>query len=123
MFFDRFRVVHVELAKLLRHWVDNRSECPVSRFLDLFGDKWSLLVLRDLVTHDKTRFKQFLESDEKIATNILPDRLKKLEAQGLRIKSKDPDEARQFVYAPALKAQDLVPVLKSFEDWSAKYSR
>ncbi len=98
-----------------------RSDCLLSCFLDVLGDKWSLLILRDLVVHDKKHFKDFLESDEKIATNILSDRLKKLEERGFTIKSQDPNKKSQFIYTPTSKAQDLLPVFKSLETWSAKH--
>ena len=61
----------------------HRSDCPISFALDLYGDKWSLLIIRDLVFDQKRFYKEFLQSKEKIATNILSDRLKRLEKAGL----------------------------------------
>ena len=63
--------------------MEMRSKCPIACSLDLFGDKWTLLVLRDILFLEKTRFEQFLDSPEKIATNILTDRLHKLEKAGV----------------------------------------
>ena len=99
----------------------NRSDCPISFALDLFGDKWSLLIIRDLVFDQKKFYKEFLQSKEKIATNILSDRLKKLENAGL-IASKVYEKLRtQKEYALTDKGKDLIPILVEFIVWSAKY--
>ncbi len=74
--------------------VKTRSECPISFCLDFFGDKWSLLIIRDMILNDKTIFGDFLNSDESIATNILTERLKMLEAEGFVIKYPVPGKAR-----------------------------
>ena len=98
-----------------------RSDCPISYGLDLFGDKWSLLIIRDLVFHQKRFYKEFLRSKEKIATNILSDRLKKLEHAGL-IESKVYEKLRtQKEYSLTDKGKDLIPILVEFILWSAKY--
>ena len=99
----------------------NRSDCPISYALDLFGDKWSLLIIRDLVFDRKKFYKEFLRSKEKIATNILSDRLKKLENAGL-IESKVYQKLRtQKEYSLTDKGKDLIPILVEFILWSAKY--
>jgi len=99
----------------------NRSDCPISYALELFGDKWSLLVIRDLVFDQKKFYKEFLKSKEKIATNILSDRLKKLEAAGI-IESKVYEKIKtQKEYSLTPKGKDLVPVLIEIILWSAKY--
>ena len=101
----------------------NRSDCPISYALDLFGDKWSLLIIRDLVFDKKKFYKEFLQSKEKIATNILSDRLKKLENAGL-IESKVYEKLRtQKEYSLTEKGKDLIPILVEFILWSAKYER
>ncbi|MCH2033856.1 MAG: helix-turn-helix transcriptional regulator [Tenacibaculum sp.] len=98
-----------------------RSDCPISYALELFGDKWSLLVIRDLVFDQKKFYKEFLKSKEKIATNILSDRLKKLEAAGI-IKSKVYEKIKtQKEYSLTPKGKDLIPVLIEIILWSAKY--
>lgn len=99
----------------------NRSDCPISYALDFFGDKWSLLVIRDLVFSHKKFYKEFLQSKEKIATNILSDRLKKLESVGI-IQSKVYEKLKtQKEYSLTDKGKDLIPVLIEIILWSAKY--
>ncbi|MBI4597033.1 MAG: helix-turn-helix transcriptional regulator [Candidatus Omnitrophica bacterium] len=98
-----------------------RSHCPIAYALDLFGDKWSLLVLRDLLFMGKRRYNEFLASEEGISTNILAERLRRLEAEGLLTKSHDRLNHRQVVYAPTRKSLDLLPVLLEIIRWSAKH--
>jgi len=98
-----------------------RSHCLISFALDIFGDKWSLLVLRDLLFKDKQRFGELLAAEERISTNILAERLAQLEAEGLITKSRDKTNRRQYVYAPTPKALDLLPALLEISIWSAKY--
>jgi DNA-binding HxlR family transcriptional regulator len=98
-----------------------RSHCTIAFALDHLGDKWTLLVLRDLLFWNKRHFKDFLSSEEKIASNILSNRLRQLEATGLVTREPDPDSARSVVYAPTEKAIDLVPALLELTRWSAKY--
>jgi DNA-binding HxlR family transcriptional regulator len=98
-----------------------RSDCPISRALDVIGDKWSLLILRDLALRGKSRYREFLDSAEGISTNILADRLVRLERYGLISKSDDPDDKRQFRYFPTRKSLDLLPVVLAMARWSAKY--
>lgn len=98
-----------------------RSDCPISYALDLFGDKWTLLVLRDLVIKRKRYFQQFLASDEKIASNILSHRLKLLEAAGMLTRKRDPANKRRVLYAPTEKGADLIPALLELVRWSAKH--
>jgi len=98
-----------------------KSNCPISYSLDLFGDRWTLLILRDLILHGKTRFAEFQNSDEKIASNILSDRLRRLEAAGIISISKDPSDARQKVYGVTDKGQSLTPVLLEIAAWGASH--
>ncbi|NVK21200.1 MAG: helix-turn-helix transcriptional regulator [Kangiellaceae bacterium] len=97
-----------------------RSGCPLSSALDLVGDKWSLLIIRDMIFLQKKYFKDFLNSSESIATNILSARLNKLECLGLVDKSKDPDNKRQWIYEPTQKALDLLPAIVELIIWSIK---
>jgi DNA-binding HxlR family transcriptional regulator len=98
-----------------------KSQCPISYSLDLFGDKWTLLVLRDVILHGKSRFAEFQSSDEKIASNILSDRLRRLEGQGLIAIEKDPSDARQKIYSATPKGQSLTPVLLEIAAWGAAH--
>ena len=101
--------------------LQRRSGCPISYALDLFGDKWTLLIIRDMLFKQKRRYGQFAESEEKISTNILADRLARLETEGLVTKETDPENGRQVVYALTSKALDLAPMLIEMILWSAKY--
>jgi DNA-binding HxlR family transcriptional regulator len=94
--------------------------CPISYALEIFGDRWTLLVLRDLLLTPKRRYGELLASPEGIATNILADRLKRLEGRGLVNKARDPVDSRQFIYAPTERAISLIPMLLELIVWSAK---
>ena len=98
-----------------------RSDCPISYALDVVGDKWSLIVLRDLIFVRKRYFQEFLDSPEKIASNILASRLKLLERAGLVTRAADAANARRVVYAPTAKALDLLPVLLELLLWGTKH--
>ena len=98
-----------------------RSHCPITFALDLFGDKWSLLILRDLLLRNKCHYQEFLNSGEGISTNILADRLNQLEGHGLIKKEKDESNKKQYIYSPTIKAKDLTPMLAEIIAWSAKY--
>ena len=98
-----------------------RSACPISYALDFFGDKWTLLVVRDLMFGGKRRYGEFLNSDEAIATNILADRLAKLENAGIIRKSADPQTRARNVYRLTDKGLDLIPVMLELVVWGAKH--
>lgn len=98
-----------------------RSHCPINFGLEAFGDKWSLLILRDIVFRGKKTYGEFLKSEEGIATNILASRLVTLEEQGILEKRPSPDDARKDLYALTQKGLDLVPLLFEMILWSAKY--
>jgi DNA-binding HxlR family transcriptional regulator len=100
---------------------DCRSHCPISYALDFVGDRWTLLVLRDLILARKRFFREFLDSREGIATNILASRLKQLEAAGFVTRAVDPEHARRVVYTPTDKALDLLPAMLELVRWGAKY--
>ena len=98
-----------------------RSTCPISSALDIFGDKWSLLVMRDLLFQEKSHYREFRASEEGVATNILADRLERLESTGLiRKTGGDPRSGKQSYVATA-KGKDLIPVLLEMMLWSAKH--
>jgi DNA-binding HxlR family transcriptional regulator len=97
-----------------------RSSCPISFALEIFGDRWTLLVLRDMLLESRTRFRELLAGEEGIATNVLADRLKRLERRGLIRKERDREDARQFVYKPTERAASLVPTLLEMAAWGAR---
>ena len=97
-----------------------RSDCPISFALDLFGDRWTLLVIRDLAFKGKNSFSDFLASDEGIARNVLADRLASLETAGFIEKQPDPDDGRRSIYALTDRGLGLIPVLVEMILWSAR---
>jgi DNA-binding HxlR family transcriptional regulator len=99
-----------------------RSNCPISLVLDTLGDKWSLLILRDMIMRGKKRYQEFLNSEEQIATNILADRLVRLEKHQFVSKSDDPDNKKQIIYSPTKKALDLLPILFEMVRWGVRYN-
>jgi len=98
-----------------------RSDCPISFALDIFGDKWSLLVMRDLLFQEKSQYREFLRSEEGIATNVLAERLERLEHAGLIEKVAGPSGRERTAYLPTEKGRDLIPLLLEMLLWSAKY--
>jgi len=98
-----------------------RSDCPVSTALDVVGDKWTLLILRDMLFAGKSTYGQFLKSAEKIATNVLADRLAVLESQGIVSKAVAADKKSKFTYRLTEKGIDLVPVIVTLILWGAKH--
>ena len=96
-----------------------RSGCPISIALELLGDAWSLLIVRDLMFKDLRTYRDFLDAGEGIASNILADRLLRLEGANLIEKQGDPSDARRFVYRLTRKGIDLAPVLVELVLWSA----
>ncbi|SEO55036.1 transcriptional regulator, HxlR family [Flavobacterium sp. CF108] len=98
-----------------------RSDCPLSCSLDVFGDKWSLLIIRDLIFHKKHTYNDFLKSEEGIATNILASRLKALEENGIIEKSAHPDSKAKILYRLTEKGIDLFPIIMEVYIWSDKY--
>lgn len=98
-----------------------RSDCPINFALETFGDTWSLLIIRDLMFFGKTYYGDFLKSDERIATNILADRLSRLEQGGIIRKVKNTKDKRKDAYQLTGKGVDLLPMLLEIIVWSAKY--
>lgn len=100
-----------------------RSLCPINYALELFGDSWSLLIVRDIVYLGKKTFGEFLSSDEGIARSILANRLKRLEEDGILVKKPNPADRRQDIYALTDKGLDLIPLLLDAAAWSAKHAK
>lgn len=97
-----------------------RSDCPISFGLDLFGDKWTLLILRDIMFYQRRRFSDFAPQ-ERIATNILADRLSRLESEGLIEKQRDEELRNQFIYSVTDKGRALLPTLVEMTLWGLEY--
>lgn len=102
--------------------INQRSDCPVSFSLDFLGDKWSLLVMRDMMLYNKFTYGDFLQSDEKISTNILADRLAVLEQNGFITRRVSSEKKNKIIYGMTEKAIDLVPIIMEFNIWGAKYN-
>ena len=99
-----------------------RSDCPISSSLDVWGDKWSLLIVRDLMFKKQSTYGEFLKSDEKIATNILASRLLMLEENGIISKQDHPDSKAKVLYKLTEKGINLLPLLIEINLWAEKYS-
>jgi DNA-binding HxlR family transcriptional regulator len=97
-----------------------RSHCPIANVLDLFGDKWSLLIIRDLFL-GKTRYVDFAQSMESIPSNILANRLKRLEMAGVVEKTAYCHKPLRHQYELTPKGRDLLPVLEAMEQWARKH--
>lgn len=97
-----------------------RSECPIAFGLDLFGDKWTLLILRDILFFKKTRFSDFAVH-EGIATNVLAERLARLENIGIITKEQDKTLRNQNIYHVTDKGHDLLPTLIEMMAWGLQY--
>lgn len=115
--------VYICFVKKRKKKIDFRSDCPISTALDIFGDKWSLLVIRDMLFQGKSTYGDFLNSEEKIATNILADRLAQLECGGIISRHMHPESKRKILYKVTPKGMDLIPVLVEIIAWSEKYHK
>ena len=98
-----------------------KSDCPIHFASEIFGDRWTLLIIRDLMFKGKKYYGEFLNSEEKIATNILADRLALLEQEGIVSKKQDENHKLKLVYSLTQKGLDLLPMLTEIILWSAKY--
>ena len=99
----------------------HRSGCPINLGLEVFGDKWSLLIVRDMMFAGKRHFREFLGSDEGISTNILADRLAKLVDAGVLTRADDPAHKLKAIYSLTEKGIELLPVIAEISRWSRKY--
>ena len=101
---------------------EHRSGCPINLTLEVVGDKWSLLVIRDMIFGNRRHFRELLtKSEEGIASNILANRLKTLIAQGVITKADDPSHKQKAVYSLSEKGIELLPVLAQMSVWGRKY--
>ena len=100
----------------------HRSGCPINLTLEVVGDKWSLLIIRDIIFGNRRHFRELLtRSEEGIASNILSDRLKTLVEQGIVTKADDPTHKQKSVYSLTEKGIELLPVLAQMSAWGVKY--
>src|SRR6266566_5014879 len=99
----------------MKHTHQKRSDCPINFALELFGDPWSLLIIRDIVYFGKNTYGEFLASEEGMATNILANRLAHLEHQGLLVKKLSEKDKRKEEYILTEKGLDLIPALMKAE--------
>lgn len=101
----------------------HRSACPINLTLETVGDGWTLLIVRDMVFKGMQAFNEFLGAEEGIATNILTDRLRRLESAGIVDKHRDIQDTRRFVYRLTPKGIDLAPILVDMVLWAAQHER
>jgi len=102
---------------------DLRCDCPFTSALDVLGDKWMLVIVKQMLIEGNETFKDFTESEEAIATNILSDRLKLLEELGIVIKTKRPDNKKSNLYLLTDKGLALTPILVELATWSDRHLR
>ncbi len=100
---------------------ESKSGCSINLALEVFGDKWTLLIIRDMMLGNKRHFREILKSDEKISTNILTNRLNMLEQKGIINKKNDSTHKQKFIYSLTEKGIDLLPVITSIAEWSLKH--
>ena len=100
---------------------DIRSHCAVNYGVEIFGDRWSLLIIRDIVFAGKKTYGEFLKSEEKIATNVLASRLAFLEEQGILSKGPNSADRRKDIYTLTEKGLDLIPIALNIVLWSVQH--
>lgn len=97
------------------------SGCPVRFGMSQFGDKWSFLIIRDLMFKGRKYYHEFIEAGEGISTNVLATRLVDLESNGIVSKSRDPVKGSRFIYMLTQKGIELMPMMLAMMDWAEKY--
>jgi DNA-binding HxlR family transcriptional regulator len=102
------------------HESELRSSCPIAAALDIFGDRWTLLIIRDLLK-DMRRYSEFEAAGERIPTNILADRLKRLEENGIITKDAYQEHPTRYKYHLTPRGRDLQPIVQGLFDWGTKY--
>ena len=99
-----------------------KSGCGVAYALDVLGDKWTLVIIKDMVLSGKRHYTKFMTSPEKMASNILADRLKRLEEEGIVSKTQDPDHESKFIYQLTAKGKELIPLVLETMLWGSKHA-
>jgi DNA-binding HxlR family transcriptional regulator len=102
--------------------IKHRSDCPISFSLDFLGDKWTLLILRDMIIYNKRSYNDFLKSHEKISTNILADRLSAMEENGFISSKTSMEKKSRIIYTMTEKSVDLIPIILEHYIWGSKYN-
>jgi DNA-binding HxlR family transcriptional regulator len=100
-----------------------RSGCPISLSLELLGDRWTLLIIRDLAFGGKRHFREFLQSDEGISSRTLAERLQTLQDEGILTRSDDPSHGLKAIYRLTEAGIDLLPVLATLGAWGSKHRK
>jgi len=100
---------------------DRKSSCPINFALEIFGDAWSLLILRDVALFGKHTFKEFLSSEERITTSVLTDRLVRLEERGILRREPHLTDRRSSAYVLTEKGLDLIPALLDLMEWGTSH--
>ena len=98
-----------------------RSHCPISLSLEVFGDAWTLLILRDMMFGGKRHFRELLQGDEQISSNILADRLKMLVDRGILTKADDPSHKQKAVYSLTERGIELLPIIMQIGAWGRRH--
>ncbi|HZD24881.1 MAG TPA: helix-turn-helix domain-containing protein [Alphaproteobacteria bacterium] len=99
----------------------HRSGCPINLTLEVLGDRWSLLIIRDMMFGDRRHFRELLRSEEGISSNILAERLKRLTEQGIITRADDPSHRQKALYSLTEQGIELLPVLAQMSVWGRKY--
>ena len=100
---------------------NHRSGCPINLTVEVIGDKWSLIIIRGIMFDGKHHFRELLNSEEKIASNILTDRLNMLEREGIISKRPDPEHKQKYIYSLTAAGIDLLPLMVEIGGWSLKH--
>ena len=98
-----------------------RSPCPIAAVLDVLGDRWTLLIVRDMMFRGFREYGEFLEAGEGISTNILAERLKRLVDSGIVTRQKNPADRKRVIYTLSKKGIDLMPAIFEMVEWGNKY--
>ena len=100
---------------------EHRSRCPINLSLEVLGDRWSLLILRDMMFAGKRHFREFLHSEEGISSNILADRIRRLSEEEMITKAPDPTHKQKAIYSLTVKAIALLPVVVQIGAWGSRW--
>ena len=101
---------------------DNKSRCPINFSLEIFGDTWSLLIIRDMISLGKKTFGEFLDSEERIGPSVLADRLAHLEKRGIISKEPDPADKRKMIYSLTETGMNAIPIVYEIAVWGSRAS-